>query len=186
MELTSLFLAPEAVHAAPDPTALVAVLRELDIIGQAIAKSTYLAGDGFAKHVVFAGCAPHLVMQPPADGSAAFCHVAVHGPYPAPRLVTGPNTVKPRCPRCRSRFSDWRQHLAEWRQGEPAVCSECGDSTSASLLDWRQHAIGASLLLEMRHVFPGEASPSDRLLRRLEQAFGQPWRYAWAGMLLSD
>ncbi|MCB1774024.1 MAG: hypothetical protein KDI88_10435 [Gammaproteobacteria bacterium] len=186
MELTSLFLAPKDARARPDATALVELLKELDVIGQAIGTATFLAGHGFARHIVFAGCSPHLVMQPPTDGSPAFCHVAVHGPYPEPRLVTGPNTVKPRCPQCRGRFGDWRQRLEQWNHGDPAVCAQCGSSTPASRLDWRQHAIGASLLLEMRHVFPGEASPSDHLLQRLEQTYGQPWRYAWAGMLLAD
>jgi hypothetical protein len=186
MKLTSLFLAPADAHAAPDTAVLVALLQELDIVADPLGPSTYLAGDGFARHVVFAGCSPHLAMQPVAEGDPAFCHVAVHGPYPAPRLVTGPNTVKPRCPQCRGRFADWHQQLAAWTAGDPARCRACGYTVPAAGLDWRQHAIAARVLLEMRNVFPGEASPSDRLMQQLEQRFDQPWRYAWAGMLLSD
>jgi hypothetical protein len=186
MKLTSLFLAPADTHAAPDTATLVVLLRELDIVADPLDRSTFLAGDGFAQHVVFAGCSPHLAMQPVAEGDPAFCHVAVHGPYPVPRLVTGPNTVKPRCPKCRGRFADWQRQLSAWTAGDPAVCDACGYAAPATLLDWRQHAAAGRVLLEMRNVFPGEASPSDRLIQRLEQTSGQPWRYAWAGMLLSD
>jgi len=186
MKLTSLFLAPADEYATPDIAALVALLGELDIIADPLGPSTYYAGEGFARHVVFAGCSPHLVMQPAADGNPAFCHVAVHGPYPSPYLVTGPNTVKPRCPQCRSRFADWREQLSAWGTGDPAVCGHCGHTGPASGLDWRQHAVGARVLLEMRNVFPGEASPSDRLMQRLAETFGQSWRYAWAGMLIDQ
>jgi len=184
MKLTSLFLAPADVNATPGMTALVALLKELEIIADPLGPTTYVAGDGFAQHVVFAGCSPHLVMQPAADGNPAFCHVGVHGPFPSPRLVTGPNTVKPRCPQCRGRFVDWREQLSTWSAGGAAVCRECGYTGAATRLDWRQHAIAGRVLLEMRNVFPGEATPSDRLVRRLEETFNQPWRYAWAGMLL--
>jgi hypothetical protein len=50
-------------------------------------------------------------------------------------------------------------------------------------LDWRQHALCGRLLIELRNVFPGEAAPSDTLLRELRLATGSDWRFAWAGYL---
>ena len=122
-------------------------------------------------------------MEAPADGSRRFCHVALHGPFETPRLVTGPNTVKPRCPHCRARFDDWRERLDDWRSGKTATCTRCGETWPAYALDWREHAIGGRVLVELRNVFPGEATPSDLLLRRLGEATGMPWRYAWAACL---
>ncbi len=185
--LTSLFLAPADVQVTAPRDHLVAVLRQLDIIGDAIGHDTYSAADGFSRHVVYAGCSPHLVMRPPADGSRQCCHVAVHGPFSQPRLVTGPNTVKPRCPACRARFDDWRTALPAWLAGDrQAVCPGCTKTWPAYRLDWRGHAIAGRLLIELRNVFPGEASPSDVLLQALQQATGTGWRYAWAGYLDTD
>ena len=182
--LTSLFLAPVDVQAATPRDRLIAVLRELDIIGDALGRDTFSAAGGFSRHVVYAGCSPYLVMQPPADGSRQFCHVAVHGPFGRPRLVTGPNTVKPRCPACRARIDDWRALLPDWLTGDSqATCPGCAKNWPPYMLDWRDHAIAGRSLIELRNVFPGEASPSDVLLHALQQATGVGWRYAWAGYL---
>ena len=182
--LTSLFLAPADVQATAPRDRVIAVLRELAIIGDRLGPATFGAADGFSRHVVYAGCSPHLVMQPPADGSRQFCHVAVHGPFDRPRLVTGPNTVKPRCPACRTRLDDWRDSLPDWQAGDAeADCPGCGRSWPAYRLDWRGHAIAGRLLIELRNVFPGEATPSDVLLHALQQATGNAWRYAWAAYL---
>ena len=182
--LTSLYLAPADVEASPAREPVIRVLRDLDIIGEAIAPDTFNAANGFSRHVVYAGCSPYLVMQPPADGSRQFCHVAVHGPFARPRLVTGPNTVKPRCPACRARFDDWRAALPGWQRGDTrAECPGCGRSWPAYQLDWRGHAIAARMLIELRNVFPAEANPSDLLLHSLQEATGTDWHYAWAGYL---
>ncbi len=181
---TSLFLAPLAPMSVPDLHGVRQVLHELELAGRRLGRDVYAAGAGFSRHVVYAGCSPHLVLEPPGDGSQAFCHVALHGPYPVPRLVTGPNTVKPRCPACRARFADWQARLAEWRAGSAALCSGCGRTWAVHDLDWRGHAVSGRVLLEMRNVFPGEATPSDRLLHALAQQTGEDWGYAWAGYLL--
>ena len=181
---TSLFLAPADVQASVERDRVVSVLRDLEIIGDEIGRDTFSAADGFGRHVVYAGCSPHLVMQPPADGSRQFCHVAVHGPFKQPRLVTGPNTVKPRCPVCRTRFDDWRSALPGWQAGDDqATCPGCARGWRPVELDWRRQAIAGRILIELRNVFPGEASPSDLLTLALQQATGTAWRYAWAGYL---
>lgn len=181
--LTSLFLTPVDPLVCPDPVAVADVLRTLAISGESLGGNLYTAGDRFARHVVFAGCSPHLVMDPPADGDRRFCHVALHGPFETPRLVTGPNTVTPRCPHCRARFADWRVELPAWQAGETARCSECGAEWTLHELDWRGHAAVGRLLVELRNVFPGEASPSDLLMQQLAGATGNPWRHAWAAYL---
>lgn len=182
--LTSLYLAPRDPLAAPDPAQLLDVLTRLEVSAAALDGQGFAAGDGFSRHVVFAGCSPHLVLQPPADGSLRFCHVVVHGPFAQPQLVTGPNTVKPRCPQCRARFDDWREQLSAWQNGgEQTVCPACQAISAATQLDWRGHAIGGRVLIELRNVFPGEAGPSDLLMHELEQISALPWHYAWAGYL---
>ena len=182
--LTSLYLAPIDPLARPEPTAIKKLLEKLGVLDGPLGTNRFTAGEGFTRHVIYAGCSPYLVTEPPADGSLQFCHVALHGPYPEPRLVTGPNTVAPRCPACRARFKDWRGRLATWQQAPENIhCEQCGKQTAAYTLDWREHAIGGRYLIELRNVYPGEASPSDRLMAQLSQTSGFDWRHAWAAYL---
>lgn len=182
--LTSLYLATQDPFHAPDLDAVLGVLRSLDVIAGPIDAATFAAGTGFDRHIVFAGCSPHLVMQPPEDGSLRFCHVALHGPFNHPRLLVGPNTARPRCPSCRARYTDWQERLGGWSDGtSDAHCAECGHRCSPHALDWRRQAISGRVLVELRNVFPGEASPSDQLLDGLRDATGAAWRHAWAECL---
>jgi hypothetical protein len=163
---------------------VIQVLTDLHIVDAPLNATDFTAGEGFIRHVVYAGCSPHLIMQPPADGSLRFCHVALHGPYARPRLVTGPNTVKPRCPACRARFANWRERLDRWTDAAGEVhCIDCGQIWSVHELDWRDHAVSGRVLVELRNVFPGEASPSDLLMHRLNAQTNEDWRYAWAAFL---
>lgn len=184
--LTSLYLAPVDPAATPALQPVYECLQALAIAAAPLGPSRYRAGTGFHRHIVFAGCSPHLVLDPPADGSLRFCHVVLHGPFASARLVTGPNTVKPRCPTCRERLGDWRTRLADWQRDLPATCSGCGAAYAAGDLDWRGHAVAGRVLVELCNVFPGEAAPSDALLQTLHQVTGRPWRHAWAASLAAS
>lgn len=180
--LTSLYLAPCDLAAAPTYDSVLAVLQTLQVVASEIGQRTFAAGVGFSQHVIFAGCSPLLVMRPPQDGGLAFCHVAIHGPLPKPALITGPNSVAPRCPACRTRFGTWHDDLDAWQENAgSAICPGCHRRWSAEQLDWRQHAIAGRTLIELRNVFPGEASPSDTLLAACKDATTSDWTYAWAG-----
>ena len=175
----SLFLFPEDPAQSCDPDSLVPLLAQLGVIGAALDEcGVFAAGEHFPRHVVYAGCSPHLRFEPAHPGDRHFCHVALHGPFEQPRVLTGANTVKPRCPHCRARLGDWPQRLTR----EPQACPGCEALLKVTELDWRQHAAVGRCFIEMRNVFPGEASPSDQLLGSLQQHTDMPWNYAWAGL----
>lgn len=175
----SLYLFPASPQLSCDAAPLVEALQALAIIAKPMRAHVWHAGEGFARHVIFAGCSPTLRFAPETPDDTQFCHVALHGPESAPRIVSGANTVKPRCPHCRQRIADWANRL----QGIAAPCPGCGQTLQAIELDWRQHAALGRVLIEFRNVFPGEASPSDRLLADLQQVSGFDWRYGWAAQL---
>ena len=180
----SLYLFPQDPFAAPAPEPVLACLEALELAGEPLAeapgKRVLAAGPGFAREVAFAGCSPHLRFAPAAEGDRDFCHLALIGPLSRPLLLTGPRTAKPRCPACRARIADWRKRIedAESRLD----CPDCGASLQAASLDWRQQAAVGRLLIELRNVFPGEATPSDRLLAALAETGGGTWTFAWAEM----
>lgn len=180
----SLFLTPQDPWADPPLTATVlAVLAQQQLTAGAWREGRFLAGDGLFRHITFAGCSPHLAFSPPADGSDNFCHIDLLGPYDQPRMITGPNTLKPRCPQCSHRLADWRPLQAQWQADprQPWTCPECGGASLLPQLRWRQHAVFGRLLIEIHSVFPGEAVPGDQLLAHLKTATGVTWDYGWAG-----
>lgn len=178
----SLFLSPASPYDAVHLDPLEQTLGSLSVCGPVRHAGkdcrVYPAGEGFARHVVFAGCSPHLRFEPRDEKDLHYCHVALHGPFAQPRVLTGSNTVKPRCPHCRARIADWNLFLGD----EELPCPGCGQKLTAHSLDWRQHAAVGRCFVEMRNVFPGEASPSDRLLAALKEISGFTWRYAWSGL----
>ncbi|RMG34359.1 MAG: hypothetical protein D6720_09535 [Gammaproteobacteria bacterium] len=180
----SLYLFPEDVMAAPDIAETLALLQEREVIGDPLAKDStkqvFLAGPGFAREVIFAGCSPHLRFAPDHEDDRNFCHVALHGPQAKPLLLTGVHTGKPRCPHCRARLDDWRRLVTGAES--PVHCPACGKSAIAAALDWRQQAAVGRVLLELRNVFPGEAVPSDGLMTDLALRTGLLWRHAWNDM----
>jgi hypothetical protein len=132
----------------------------------------FLVGDRFLQLITFMGCSPFLQLEPPPEGGP-FCHLALLGPFPAPRLLHGHNTRPPPCPACGKRMEDWREGLA----GGEVRCPCCGAATPLHGLRWRRNAGLSRCFLEVRNVFPGEAVPVDALLRHLEDFGAGPWDY---------
>lgn len=174
-----LFPADPAVD-PPATDALRAVLAALGVIGVGHGAEGFLPGSQFGRHVVFAGCSPHLVLEPPADGGA-YSLVRVHGPFAAARLLIGDNVAAPRCPVCRTRIEGWRAGLAGWRAdpATPVACPGCGRVNPASVLHWHGNAAPGRVFVEIGNVFPGEAVPGEALLDALGALGCGPWLYAW-------
>lgn len=188
MSTGSLLLHPADPGAEPpDAPAVARTLAVLGLVGDPLGPpATFRAGPDFLRHITFLGCAPHLVLEPPADGGDAFSHVAIAGPFAGPRLVVGTNTGAPRCPACRARFDDWRAALGAWLAAPlsaSARCDGCGAVHRPADLDWRQGAATARLFVEVRNVFPGEAVPGEELLQALGRLGAGPWRHAWVSGL---
>lgn len=180
----SLYLFPRNHRITPPRTVkLIAVLLETGFIGDPLGDSIYLSGSELTKHITFTGCSPHLEFTPPANGSRDFCHIAIHGPYDRPRMITGPHTQKPRCPNCDQRASDWHVLETAWHaSGEIAryPCPSCGVANAIDQWRWRRHAAFGRLLIAVRSVFHGEGVPSDAFMHLLHDQTGVAWEFGWA------
>ena len=179
----SLFLFPEDSSLVPAAhIQLPGLLQQLGMAGGPLGRNTFLVGKDFPSHITFAGCSPHLVVEPPADGSRNFSHITLHGPLEKTRLFTAASRSRPRCPHCRERVKDWMERLPGWLENptDEWRCPSCGAASNATELDWRQYAAAGRLLLEIHNVFPGEAVPGDALMKAIEDTTGCTWCYGWA------
>ena len=170
----------------PSVVSLTRILRQSGFIGDAIGDNTYLSGSEFLKYITFAGCSPQLTFTPPKDGTDDFCHVAVHGPYRKPRMITGPHTQRPRCPHCSHRISDWHVLEAAWRSSGTAARFTCPACTMVNAVDhwcWRRYALFGRLMVAVRSVFPNEGVPNDAFLNLLDNDTNVEWDYGWAATI---
>jgi hypothetical protein len=127
-----------------------------------------------------------LEFTPPDDGSHGFCHVALHGPFDRPHMITGPYTRNPRCPNCNDRVSDWRALEIAWQasgESAPYPCPRCGMASTVDRWHWRRHAVFGRFLIAVRSVFPSEGVPSDAFLHLLSTGTDVEWDYGWAATI---
>ena len=185
----SLYLFPADPFADPPGLpSVLDVLRKNGLLGKSLENQRFLVGDGFFRHVSFAGCSPSMKLEQPRDGSGDFTHISLSGPFPQPRLAATRHHSRPRCPHCGQRLNDWKPQIMNWQQ-DPATeyrCKACNQTSTAAALDWRRYAACGRLLVEIHQVFPGEAMPGDGLMAELEKATGCDWRYAWADSNLAQ
>ena len=156
-----------------DIESLTLTLSKIGLIDQKY-QDNYLCGEKFAQLIVFMGCSPHLVFEPPADGNTSFCHIKIHH-HDQIQLLTGQQTAPPRCPNCRKRITDW-QNLTQ-SPNEKWQCADCNTTSTVSQLDWRQSGGAGKIFIEIKNIFPGEAVPVDRLLGELKTLSNENWRY---------
>ncbi|WP_456375427.1 hypothetical protein [Thiolapillus sp.] len=179
---TSLFLYPlPPLEKPPEMRAVIEPLRQAGFLGKSLDENRYAVGEGFFNCMTFAGCSPHLRLDPPVEGDWRFCHVQIHASE-RPRLRMTPHRGRPRCPVCRAGLADWKKYLDEWKQdaSQKLGCVSCGANIAVAELDWRQYGMAARCSVEIHQVYPGEALPQDGLLQLLGKLTGRDWAYAWA------
>ncbi len=171
-----LILSPnDPASSLPACKPLVQALGDIGLLGAPLtgADDTYLVGERFLQLITFMGCSPHVLLEPPEDGTDRFCHLALLGPYKQPRLLVGRNTRPPRCTQCKTAITNWREFV----DADTITCSHCNATCSIAQLEWRKNAGYGRLFIEIRNIFPGEAVPVEELMNRLRETGGGEWGY---------
>mgnify|MGYP001825671206 CR=1 FL=1 len=178
MSVGSLFLHPVDARLHVDPDRLAHHLQQTGFCGEPVAglpQATRI-GDRFLQLVTFMGCSPHIELEPRWPGDEDFCHVRLHQ-FAEPVLMVGSNTRPPRCPGCRKAAGKDPAAFTGLHADASVSCAKCGETYRFTALDWRRSAGLASLFVEVRSVFPGEAVPVDALLDGLAAMTGGRWTY---------
>lgn len=183
MTAPKLVLHTSACNAAPEPTAIIQALREIEFIGGDFSldgQAHFYSGAAFLDGICFLGCAPSIQLDPPpppadlhADARAGrFCHIQLHTVTATPQSRYTPDQG-PRCRHCRNDIPP-----AALRNAPAAhACPGCGLPVAPANLNWRQAGGYARLYLDIWGIHTAEAVPSDRLLDGLAQATGGPWQF---------
>ena len=175
-----LVLTPSDASAPVERKRLEVRLKAAGLIGPALPGRTdaFEIGEQFTRLVAFTGCAVAFDQTPTAT-SGTFTHITLHGPYLAPRLLSGRNTRPPRCPECGKGLVAWRDQVQRWQLSQPPElrCLHCMAIAPGWGWRWGQHGGFGRVFVCVEEVFPGEGSPLPALLDALYADGIGDWRF---------
>lgn len=176
-----LILHPENIQYCPDDVEqLLQPLIDLGFIDpQTDDFHHYLAGKEFINLLSFLGCSPDIRLNP--DEGDNYCSVSICETHAAPVLLGYTSTARPRCPDCKHKVNDWKQHFHEWKKADAIYsCCECQKKTAVAKLKWRQEAGYGRFSIAVNHIHTHEAVPAEKLLNTLKQISLTDWAYFYA------
>ena len=167
-------------YIADNMASILQQLESIHFISQLINDSSiYLAGKDFTNLLTFLGCSPDINLSP-EDGDN-FCSISIPDIHQNSVLLGYTSTSVPRCPKCKHKIHDWKQHFHNWKKADYIYnFSECQTDTCVARLKWRQEAGYGKCCISINHIHPHEAVPSEKLLNALQQASNTEWTYFYA------
>ena len=179
--IARLILHPRDIQYVPeDLSHIVKQLQIIQFIGKPLSDSNhFLVGDEFINLLTFLGCSPNIHLSPEDGGN--FCSFFIPEIHEKNTLLGYTSMVVPRCPECKHKIIDWKQHFHEWKKGDYLYhCSQCLKETPVSQLKWRQEGGYGRFSICISHIHPHEAVPSEKLLNTLQKASNTSWTYFYA------
>lgn len=102
------------------------------------------------------------------------------GASDAIEFLGGGNVESPSCPSCAFTVEEWTEVVSAWfedQSGYSWQCSGCHDTFRPWQLDWHGTNGFGRCAIALWHVHPGEAAPSEELMRALLEMSGTPWTF---------
>ena len=181
ISIPRLILHPEDIQYIPDNiTHILQQLKSIQLISESISNADlYLAGHEFTNLLTFLGCSPNINLSP--DDGDQFCSISIPDSHENAALLGYTSMIIPRCPNCKHKITDWKQHFHDWKKADYIYsCSECQTETPVTKLKWRQEAGYGRFCIAINHIHPHEAVPSEKLLNTLRQTSNTDWTYFYA------
>ena len=162
-----------------DSQALVNQLTDIGFLGgkyNKFGKGHFLAGPEFLQYISFIGCSPTLYTKPEEQDKPGFCHIEISDISPEISFLGGDNANRFWCPHCQHKHAD-TAIIARINPATVWRCPECGDSTPAIKLNFREQGGFGRFYIGIWGIGEGLALPSDQLMNQLTSFTGENWRY---------
>lgn len=181
-----LVLYPTNTEYVPDDWGCIKLgLEKLGFIGGAIplGDENYYVGDRFLQLITFLGCSPQIQIEPTSQKEPdddKFCRVVLSKASDNIQFKYFSRDVAARCPKCRKNLSCWSGWVEQWRESPNATsvkCEHCACDLSLFDLNWRHNAAFSRCFIDVWHIYPQEAIPTEELLRVLSEVTNQEWDY---------
>jgi len=167
-------------------------LLELAVIQEPIIglKDSYGLGDGFLQQIIFMGCSPAIELEVPDSidsnelnfSFARLLHVQDLAPFHGYDFSALQQV--PRCRQCRRSVAPDRQAFIDLLEAstntntdKQIVCRACNTAVRLAELDWRKQTAWGNIFIEIFHVYPHEAVPTDAFVQHLSDVSQTPWEF---------
>ncbi len=167
---------------------LIIHLTDLKIIDSVLINQplAWSIGNDFMRHIIFMGCAPYLKIEAESVTDTDFCHIRFKSST-QPILLLGENSRPPKCPQCQTSNPILFKILQSSQ--EPRIikepnytCESCHTSAPLTHYTWQKNAGISDFFIEIPHIFPKEAIPSDFLLHSLQKKTNLKWDYFYLSL----
>lgn len=124
-------------------------------------------------YITFLGCSPALKLGElePSITIHRFRHSTGLG---------GDSVTTIRYPGCKHPVEDTAARLSPNPEYNHWTCPVCGQQGKNSEINWRKTAGFSNLFIEVTHIFPNEAIPSDKLLCQLKTLTQLNWLWFYS------
>ena len=140
----------------------------------------FFVGERFLQLITFLGCSPDIQLSPEDGDDDKYCRVELSDLSDELSFRYFERDVSARCPNCRKNIRHWSQSVKEWGESQKSIsvsCEYCDSDVSIFDLNWRHNAAFARCFIDVWHIYPQEAIPTEELLKLLLDETEQEWDY---------
>jgi len=170
----SLFLyADDKKNLSFSKTELIEQLTELEFISSSVDSLNLQAGNNLMDFITFLGCSPSLKLGEVESTIKVHFFNRITG-------LGGESIETIRYPGCKHPIPDPALLLKQFPATTNWQCKDCGLKGETKTINWRKSAGFSNLFIEIKHIFPKEAVPSDKLLNTLHSYTQQQWKWFYS------
>ena len=157
-------------------------LEKVGFIGSAISENSEcnFVGERFLQLITFLGCSPEIQLEPEDGNDNNFCRIEFSDLSNNVQFRYFERDISARCPKCRKKLSHWSDWLNEWDKSsnsKSVVCEHCDGEMSLFDINWRHNAAFSRCFIDVWHIYPQEAIPTEEILSLLTSETGEQWDY---------